>query len=59
MLPFFIFLTLVNNTSDPPFVRVALSLLHSFWWSLVISLVGSVLLFFLLALPALFLDVVL
>jgi hypothetical protein len=58
VMPFFLFLTLVNS-SDPMHTRVALSLLHAVWWSLVISIVGSVLLVLFTGAPALILDFVL
>ena len=57
-VPFFLFLTLVNN-NDPLLTRVMLSIVHMLWWSLVITIVGSVLCVLFAGVPALVLDLVL
>lgn len=60
LTPIFLFLTIINmNSSDSLRVRVALSLLHALWWSLLITLLGSVACVALFTPPALLADVAL
>ena len=54
--PLFVFLTVINNTSDPLSVRLVVALIHSIWWSLVICLVGSAFLMLALGAPAIVVD---
>ncbi len=57
--PLFLFLTVINNTSDRLSVRLAVALIHAIWWSLVICLVGSAFLMLALGVPALVVDLAL
>ena len=56
LTPFFWFVTIINNT-DAFHVRVAVSVIHSIWWSLLLSFVGTGVFMVLLGAPALTFDV--
>ncbi len=58
LTPFFLFLTVVNNTEDSLAVRVIVSLIHAVWWSLVLCIVGFAFLLVAVGLPALLIDIV-
>lgn len=56
-IPLFWFLTYINqNPTDTTLMKTLNSLVHSVWWSLILSVVGSMFLFFLFGFPAIVVD---